>query len=96
MCVCVKHLNRCKTSTCFATRLSNNQIIKLNLFSFLLRNSCTARFLNNPINSAQFFAGGQCTTDSDCPTKTLSVRGGMESDQLHVRAIIFMYCMGRG
>ena len=31
-------------------------------------------------------AGGQCTTDSHCPTKTLSVRGDMESDQLHVPA----------
>ena len=30
--------------------------------------------------------GGQCTTDRHCPTKTLSARGDMESDQLHVPA----------
>ena len=35
-------------------------------------------------------AGGQCTTDRHCPTKTLSARGDMESDQLHVPAIFHL------
>ena len=39
-------------------------------------------------------AGGQCTTDRHCPTKTLSVYGDMEPDQLHVLAIIFICCCG--
>ena len=30
-----------------------------------------------------------CTTDRHCPTKTLSAPGDMESDQLHVPAILF-------
>ena len=38
----------------------------------------------------QFNAGGQCTTDRHCPTKTLSARGDMGSDQLHVPAINFI------
>ena len=32
-CVCVKHLNRCKTSTCFATRLSNIQTQSFQFFA---------------------------------------------------------------
>ena len=36
-------------------------------------------------------AGGQCTTDSHCPTKTLSVRGDTEPDQLCVPASIFHF-----
>ena len=35
-----------------------------------------------------FHAGGQCTTDSHCPTKTLSVRGDTEPDQLCVPALV--------
>ena len=31
--------------------------------------------------------GGQCMTDRHCPPKALSVRGDMDSDQLHVTAI---------
>ena len=27
VCVCVKHLNRCKTSTCFAAKLSNSSTL---------------------------------------------------------------------
>ena len=34
-------------------------------------------------------AGGQCTTDRHCPTKTLSVRGDTEPDQLCVPASFF-------
>lgn len=30
--------------------------------------------------------GGQRTADKPCPTKTLSIRGDMESDQVHVPA----------
>ena len=41
-------------------------------------------------------AGGQCTTDRHCPTKTLSARGDMESDQLHVPANRFNYFTGNG
>ena len=37
------------------------------------------------------FAGGQCTTDRHCPTKTLSVRGDTEPDQLCVPASIFHF-----
>ena len=40
--------------------------------------------------------GGQCTTDRHCPTKTLSARGDMESDQLHVPANRFNYFTGNG
>ena len=36
-------------------------------------------------------AGGQCTTDRHCPTKTLSVRGDTEPDQLCVPASIFHF-----
>ena len=35
--------------------------------------------------------GGQRTTDTNCPTKTLSVRGDTESDQLHVPANYFRF-----
>ena len=38
-----------------------------------------------------FHAGGQCTTDRHCPTKTLSVRGDTEPDQLCVPASIFHF-----
>ena len=36
-----------------------------------------------------FMQGGQRTTDRHCPTKTLSARGRMESDQLRVPATNF-------
>ena len=39
-------------------------------------------------------AGGQCTTDRHCSTKTLSVRGDTEPDQLCVPAIF--HCDGTG
>ena len=38
-----------------------------------------------------FHAGGQCTTDRHCPTKTLSVRGDTEPDQLCVPASIYHF-----
>ena len=41
-------------------------------------------------------AWGQCTTDKHCTTKTLSARGDMESDQLHVPANHFNYFTGNG
>ena len=41
-----------------------------------------------------FHAGGQCTTDRHCPTKTLSVRGDTEPDQLCVHASIFISLNG--
>ena len=39
---------------------------------------------------------GQCATDRHCPTKTLSARGDMESDQLHVPANHCIYCTETG
>ena len=41
------------------------------------------------VSSSIFTAGGQCTTDRRCPTKTLSVRGDTEPDQLCVPASFF-------
>ena len=41
------------------------------------------------VSSSIFTAGGQCTTDRHCPTKTLSVRGDTEPDQLCVPASFF-------
>ena len=43
------------------------------------------------IVSTSLIAGGQCTTDRHCPTKTLSVRGDTEPDQLCVPASIFHF-----
>ena len=37
------------------------------------------------------FAGGQCTTDRHCPTKTVSVRGDTGPDQLCVPASNFIF-----
>ena len=34
-----------------------------------------------------FMARERCTTDRHCPTKTLSVRGNWESDEIHIPAI---------
>ena len=40
--------------------------------------------------------GGQCTTDRHCPTKTLSARGDLEFDQLHVPANHLIHFTGNG
>ena len=34
-----------------------------------------------------FMARERCTTDRHCPTKTLSARGNLESDEIHIPAI---------
>ena len=44
------------------------------------------RFVSSNPFQLSFIAGGKCTTDSHCPTKTLSVRGDTEPDQLCVPA----------
>ena len=76
-----------------------SQTIQPNHFSFSLGNSFTARLPNNLINSVQFFAGGQCTTDGHCPMKTLSVRGDMENLIKSTYLLSFSFtahCMGHG
>ena len=74
VCVCVQHLNRCKTCTCGL--LDEPRLGFPNFSGF-------AKLFSWLIILLQ---GGQCMTDRHCPTKTLSVRGDTESDQLHVPA----------
>ena len=78
--MCVKHLNRCKTSTCCCHCAS--------VFHFPLFQSSWSLCFFKPLChfNLSFIAGGKCTTDSHCPTKTLSVRGDTEPDQLCVPA----------
>ena len=88
--VCVKHLNRCKPSTVTLSILILACVIsrdfKQGNFHIC---ACLPGFRQHYFTLFQ--AGGQCTTDSHCPTKTLSVRGDTEPDQLCVPASVLSF-----
>ena len=93
LCVCVKLLY--VKFVCLNSAFVYVCVDHLNRCKTSIRFWCTTCLIQLFINLFfNVYAGGQCTTDRHCPTKTLSVRGDTEPDQLCVPASIFVYVNG--